>query len=355
MHFRLPRHANLWLKPYVWDRLVHHVRRPPIRKIWLAVTDHYEPFFGQASREIALERVHQWQREWPRIAELSPRDSSGRKPVYSFFYPEEQYDEQILDILAEFARAGIGDVEVHIHHDREGRHNFIDRMSVFLERLGRHGLLRREDGKTRFGFIHGNWALDNSLPEGRWCGLNDEISILRDLGCYADFTFPSGASYSQPRTVNSIYWCVDDPQRPKSYDSGIIAKRGEWERGDLLLIQGPLGLRAGRRFLPRMETGEIAGYDLANSTRVASWFDLAPRIDDQAFLKIYTHGAAERNLVPLLYEHGLATLFEAATQEARKRSIEIAFVSAREMYQAIRSTCVPGWSKQGTLNAALRR
>jgi hypothetical protein len=46
----------------------------------------------------------------------------------------------------------------------------------------------------RFGFIHGNWALDNSLPHGKSCGLDSEIALLRDLGCYGDFTMPSGAS-----------------------------------------------------------------------------------------------------------------------------------------------------------------
>ena len=33
-----------------------------------------------------------------------------------------------------------------------------------------------------------------SLPDGRWCGLNNELILLRDLGCYADFTLPSAPS-----------------------------------------------------------------------------------------------------------------------------------------------------------------
>ena len=39
---------------------------------------------------------------------------------------------------------------------------------------------------ARFGFIHGNWCLDNSRADGRWCGLNNELILLRELGCYAD-------------------------------------------------------------------------------------------------------------------------------------------------------------------------
>ena len=71
-----------------------------------------------------------------------------------------------------------------------------------------HGLLREQEGRTVFGFIHGNWALDNSLPHGKWCGLNGEIALLRDLGCYADFTMPSMPSAAQGRVVNQIYWCT---------------------------------------------------------------------------------------------------------------------------------------------------
>ena len=122
--------------------------------------------------------------------------------------------------------AGIADVEVHIHHDGEGEQDFVDRITQFIEVLhNRHGLLRQESGQVRFGFIHGNWALDNSLPNGRWCGLNNELVLLRDLGCYADFTLPSAPS-PLTRIVNTIYWATDDPCRPKSHDTGIPVKDG---------------------------------------------------------------------------------------------------------------------------------
>ena len=49
----------------------------------------------------------------------------------------------------------------------------------------RHGLLRAgpETGKIIYSFIHGNWALDNSRPDGRWCGVDNEIDILVETGC----------------------------------------------------------------------------------------------------------------------------------------------------------------------------
>src|SRR5205807_1625408 len=132
---------------------------------------------------------------------------------------------------AEMARLGVGDVEVHLHHDGEGEDDFVSRISRFTQTLSeRHSLLRRVNGQLVFGFIHGNWALDNSLPSGRWCGLNNEITLLKRLGCYADFTLPSAPSPAQTRTVNSIYWATDDPRRPRSHDRGAPVRiRGKEE------------------------------------------------------------------------------------------------------------------------------
>jgi len=53
------------------------------------------------------------------------------------------------------------------------------------------------------------------------------------------------------------------------------------------MITGPLGLRFAERLLPRLETGELAGYDLPTASRVRRWFDLAPAIGDDLFLKLY--------------------------------------------------------------------
>ena len=107
---------------------------------------------------------------------------------------------------------GVADVEVHLHHDNETSDGFIRKVNEFCRRLvDDHGLLRRHNGRIAFGFIHGNWALDNSRPDGKWCGLNGEIALLRDLGCYADFTMPSIPSATQSRIVNQIYWCTANP------------------------------------------------------------------------------------------------------------------------------------------------
>jgi hypothetical protein len=308
---------------------------PPLKRIWVTMADHYEPRWMGADWRTAQLRVALWLAEWPTIAKRCKPDSAGNPPLYTFFFPEEEYDPRLVEPLARMARKGIADVEVHLHHDGEGRQNFIDRITGFCNALhNEHGLLRQRDGKLTFGFIHGNWALDNSLPDGRWCGLNDEIQILRDLGCYADFTMPSGDSPTQSRLVNTIYYCTDEPERPKSYDEGSPVTPGKNINGDLLIIPGPLGIRWRDRLLPRIETGELAAGNLATRYRVRRWVNLAPRIGSDAFLKLYTHGAQERNSSVLLRD-GLESAFNMLVDEANRRNCALYFVSAWQMYLAI--------------------
>jgi hypothetical protein len=337
----LPRNAQLWLPGYVlgpWRRR----RRPAAGqgRVWLSICDHYEPLWSGADETLGRQRVDDWRRAWPAIAERY-RDDAGRTPCHTFFFPQEEYRPFFLEPLAEMTRAGVADVEVHIHHDEhvhpaQGWGTFDERMAAFLETLEKgHGLLRRDaGGRLRFGFIHGNWALDNSRPDGAWCGLNDELRRLRDMGCYADFTMPSGSSPTQSRLLNVIYRAVDDPERPRSYDTGVLVDPGRPGEGDLLMIPGPFALRWGGRLLPRMETGDIAGYDLPTPYRWERWLDVAPVVGRDVFVKVFTHGAQERNSKPLLHG-GLDSLYRYGLEACHRRGWQLRFASAWELAQAV--------------------
>jgi len=330
----LPRYAELWFPGYVRSRLRNWSPAPPGR-VWLAVTDHWEPFWAHPSDEVAAGRVALWARHWPEIA-ARHADAAGNHPKYTFYYPQEEYRPEFLDALAAMVCRRIADVDVHIHHGGEGEQTFLDRMGTYIETLAvRHGLLRRHEGRLVFGFIHGNWALDNSRPDGLHCGLNNEITLLRDLGCYADFTMPSGAHPTQSRLVNTIYWATDDPLRPRSYDSGVPVEPGRPGSGDLLMIPGPIGIRWGERFVPRLENAEIAQYDPPTAYRVRRWLDLAPRIGRDIFVKLHTHGAQERNSTLLLLEGGLDRLLRFFADECRRRGHQLRYVSTWEMRLAV--------------------
>jgi hypothetical protein len=332
----LPRHAELWFLPYVKERIRRSSLKPNPKRVWVAITDHYEPLGLGASVETALGRVARWRDRWPQIACDAPHDANGQPPQYSFFYPQEEYRRDLLEGIAEMVRGGVGDVEVHLHHDHEKRETFTEKIRDYCKRLTQdHGLLRQQDGRTVFGFIHGNWALDNSRPDGKWCGLNGEIALLGELGCYADFTMPSIPSPTQGRIVNQIYWCTNNPDnQPRSFDRGLEATAGGGRQGDLLMITGPVAMRFGGRLVPRVEAGEIAGYDMPTPDRVRQWFDVAPVVGDDLFIKLYTHGAVERNLEPLL-DQGLANLYRWIAEEAQRRGIRYYWATAWQMYCAV--------------------
>jgi hypothetical protein len=102
------------------------------------------------------------------------------------------------------------------------------------------------------------------------------------------------------------------------------------------MITGPFGIRWAERLVPRIETGEIAGNDVCSRYRARRWFNLAPVIGEDLFIKLYTHGAQERNSDVLL-KHGLLDMYKMVAHEARRRGTEIYYVSAWEMFKAVQA------------------
>jgi hypothetical protein len=337
---KLPRNAQLWLPGWFEARRRHRLHRFDATKpvtVHLMFADHFEPFWGKPSDAVARARVAAWVERWPAISE-GQRDDAGRPAQWTFFYPQEEYRPELLESLAGLSRRGIADVEVHIHHDGEGEADFLHRMQTFVTALSRdHGLLRGTNGRTVFGFIHGNWALDNSRPDGRWCGLNNELTLLRQLGCYADFTMPAAPDPCQTRLVNAIYWAVDDPVRPKSHDTGTLVQVGvRPPDGALLCVQGPLTVRPHPRWriVPSLEVGELAGYAPPSRGRVERWLDAAPRIANDVFVKLFTHGAPEKNAVPLLGGF-IAAAIDEVRAACRRRRWALSHATAAELVDAI--------------------
>ena len=332
------RGIHRWLTSY----LLGKSRRPDPDKpldVLVAVCDHYEPKRGNAPPAKAKARVQRWMNEYPRLFDRF-RDSDGCPPRHSFFYPAEEYEAEYLDMVAELCRAGYGEVEVHLHHDNDTAENLHGTLLDFKKTLAdRHGLLSRdrETGEVSYAFIHGNWALDNSRSDGRWCGVNNELDVLRETGCYADFTLPSAPSETQTRQINSIYWAVDDPERPKSHDTGIeLGVKARPERG-LLMIQGPLGFDWGSRkygIFPRIENGNLQKTQPPSEKRLDLWLRACVNIVSNpncVFVKLHTHGAEEPNQDVLLGEP-MVRFHEALRERAdRDRRFRFHYVTAREM------------------------
>lgn len=333
------RGLHRWLLPYLLSG--RRDRRPPGQPVHvlLAVCDHYEPKRAGAPPEKARARVEQWVRDYPRqFAEF--RDSDGYHPRWSFFYPAEEYEPEYLDMLAGLCHAGYGEVEVHLHHDNDTADNLRRTLLDFKHTLAdRHKLLCRDarTGEVAYGFIHGNWALDNARSDGRWCGVNNELDVLRETGCYADFTLPSAPSETQTSKVNSVYWAVDDPARPKSHDTGVDLATAPRPADSLLMIQGPLLLDWGRRkwgVLPAVENACLQKSQPPDPRRLDLWLRAAVRVPtrpDWYFVKLHTHGVNEPNQDVLLGEPMVR--FHRLLRERADRDplFHFHYVTAREM------------------------
>ena len=344
------RHIHRWLVPYAIQRLRRRrsgPRRSEPREIHLilAIADHFEPEHGGVSRDQAQRRVDHWVSEYPR-ALGDFRDSDGRPPRHTFFYPLETYQPEHLDALAEFCRAGFGEVEVHLHHEGDTAENLRATLCDYTRRLReRHGLLprHRRTGRLGFGFVHGDWALDNARPDGRCCGVNNELDVLREAGCYADFTLPSAPSCTQTRTINSLYRATDDPARPRSHETGRAVGDGPPPPGSLMLIQGPLVLdwrRRGWGLFPHVENGCLQASQPPSIDRLDAW--LAARVQvpsrpDWYFVKLHAHGAPEFEHPTLLGPPMIEFHRALAGRALGDPRFHYHYVTAREMYNLVRA------------------
>lgn len=306
------------------------------RHVLFAMCDHYEPLWGKAPIERGEDRVRAWEDGYPALVDRF-RDSGGRRPQHSFFFPGEEYAPQFMDALARLARGGYGEVEFHLHHDGDTAASLRETISGHLARMAGHGHFSRDaDGRPRYAFIHGNWCLANARQDGRWCGVDDELPVLWETGCYTDMTFPAAPDESQPNIVNQIYWPTGDLSRRRSYEQGTRATIGSRQDDRILMIQGPLALaRRPGKLSVRIDSSAIDHSDPPSPARVRTWVDQnihVPGRPEWVFVKLHTHGAPERNATVLLGEGG-SVLHETLTSRYNdgKRWI-LHYVSAREMY-----------------------
>ncbi|MEP7155930.1 MAG: hypothetical protein ABI905_09155 [Betaproteobacteria bacterium] len=340
------RNLHYWLPAYIHERLQPRCAPPAGgTDVYFCFADHYEPYGHGADAATARKRVSRWTESYPPIA-MRHTDSNGRHPVHSFFYPAEEYDPAVLDQVKTICSAGLGDVEVHLHHDNDTAENFGKALDTFKTQLHeRHGFLRRDpdSGEIVYCFIHGNWALDNSRPDGRWCGVDNELEVLVRTGCRCDMTMPSAPSDTQTAKINSIYFARGHAGHRKSHDTGRDVVRGQWGAPDeLLLVQGPLCLNwKSRKFglIPRIESAEISYDAPPTAERVELWEQCGVGVrgaEGHLFIKIHTHGAVEKTM-DMLFSGGFDTLWQSLETRFRDRpGYRLHYLSAWEMYQKIR-------------------
>lgn len=259
--------------------------------VLLIFADHFEP-----NRQLAT--VQRWLERYERMASRH-RDASGRMPQHTWFYPAEQYEPAIFEELRSAMRRRLGEVEFHFHHDYDTASSLRPDLELGLSRFNDFGFSRTVDGQTRFAFVHGNFGLDNSNGPF-YCGVNTELQMLRELGAFADFTFPSVYMDSQPPSVNSIYAAADDP-RPRSYDHAYPLDALDTGEADLMILQGPLIFAPSwhiRRLFLELDDADIHAAMPASPTRADRWVSAnvhVPSRPEWVFVKLFGHSAASED------------------------------------------------------------
>jgi len=349
------KNVHIWLGSYIAQELKRLMRPRNLPKpthIMFCFVDHYEPEWQSADADTQSRRVAEWINRYPKLAQKH-KDADGCSPKHTFFYPAEVYVKEHLEQLNKICAQGLGEVEIHLHHDNDTEGGLRQKLQKAKDDFIRHGFLGKNKltGETSFAFIHGNWCLNNSRKDGRWCGVNNETSILKACGCYADFTLPSAPSETQTITINTIYYPNGDETKPKSHNTGIPVAVGAVHEPPLrhiistqpIIIQGPLTFNWRHRkwgIIPKIENGDITGVNPPTTERVNLWIEQRIGIknkSDWIFVKVHTHGAQESNL-PVLLGESMDKMFSyLETIYNDGKNFILHYVSAREMYNMIKA------------------
>ena len=346
------RGVHRWGLGYVRQRL-RVLGLPAPQHVMFCVADHFEPFGRTIGRDgtmgggldgdAAMRRVIAWCKAY-RHAVAGARDDDGLPPRHTFFYPWDEYDPRVVDVVGQFCAQGFGEAEVHLHHRADTAAGLRARLVQCRETFAQeHGLLGRRSGTPGYAFVHGNWALCNSRPDGDWCGVAQELAVLRDTGCYLDCTFPSAPSPTQPRVVNRIYYGGDPVgDRCGHRCVGPVRVGGAPAADGVLMVQGPLGFSWRDRhawWRPRLENGEVTALHPLTLARLTHWCRLHVHVagrPDWLFVKLHTHGLDRLSQAGVTGDS--AREFHGALRAwCHASGMQLHYVAAREMYNIVKA------------------
>ncbi|MBN1349993.1 hypothetical protein JXJ21_11330 [candidate division KSB1 bacterium] len=342
----IKKNGYIWLMPWLSHWIKTKYKSSPVEgttHILFLFVDHFEPQNGEASKPQAISRIKKWLNQYPLIAK-NHHDADGRSPQHTWFYPCEK-DLSHLLYLADLPFNGFGEIELHLHHDNDNSGTLRRKLEIAKKEFMKRGacITAEQTPRQYYGFIHGNWALDNSRRDGKWCGVNDELTILKQTGCFADFTMPSAPHQTQTRKINSIYYAKDDPRKPKSHNKGTDATVGNRNRTDLLLVQGPLALSLPNgtgRWYPSIENGEIASDNPPTPKRIDQWINSQIHVKGRPnwiFIKVHTHGAPD-DQHPVLLGKPLDEMFSYLESKYNDgKNYHLHYITAREAFNIIKA------------------
>lgn len=344
-----------WLARYPLWRFGEFLRRPVFgaqkpQHVIIVVANHFEPGWNANNYSLDVDaqrrRLDDWHKKARKIGE-AVRDVDNTKFRHTNFYPAEQYNEKLLDTLAAIEREGLGETEIHLHHGVEKpdtsdnlRRRLIEFRDVLAER---HGVLSRfeNDWTPRYAFVHGNLALANSA-NNKFCGVDNEMQILAETGCYLDLTLPSAPDESQVPVLNSIYEATGNFAESAPHRTGKpLCANGEINKLPVILT-GALVFDWSRRMrglpLPKLEDGALSAAQPADLKRFYRWKNANIAVAHRAdwiFVKLYCHGFFDFDQDACIGERAKRFFAEIVEHGVKSGEYDVHFASARETFNLI--------------------
>lgn len=324
----------IWLPSYCLQPKQVHRALPRDVDIHVMVlfVDHFEP--AKKEKAAGVTKVKTWCEQYAAIAGRH-KDSDGVSPQHTWFYRYDYPNFECIRILSEYTYKGFGEIEFHLHHGYDTPESFSNTLCEGVAWFNQAGaMISAEQTPSRqFGYIAGNWALDNGRRDSSMSGVNTEIELLKAAGCYADFTFPAFGENSQPRKVNSIHYATSTP-KPKSYSTGVDLEVERPPSGDLMIFQGPIWVDWHRSCI---EYAAFESYTPYFTERLDYWLKAGIHVKGRPewlFIKLHTHGMQSRDVfLSAQLEHMLTDL----ESKFKQKPFNLHYVTAREAYNIVKA------------------
>lgn len=341
-----------WLMRYPFVRLNNFLQSKSEnpKHLIFTIANHFEPAWSDDGL-LGLDEQHRRLDHYYQLARKTGdavRDADGTKFRHTNFYPAEQYDYDIVQKAAQMQAEGLGEVEIHLHHgvetpDTSGNTRRI--LREFRDALAEeHKCLSRFDGtgKPKYAFVHGNLALANSA-DGLFCGVDDEMQILQETGCYVDMTLPSAPDITQVPMINRIYQC-DLPLTEKiPHRSGKSVEVGGGKPQLPLIFTGPLILNWTRRLsgglpFPRLDDGALVESQPMNQARLNRWVSADITVQGRPewiFIKLYCHGFFSQDQSACIGKKAQKFFSRIIENGEKTGAYKVYFASAREAFNMV--------------------
>ncbi len=352
-----------WLVRYPLNRAGSFLRQDSDKPkhIIFTIANHFEPSWS-ANGLLDLDTQRRRLDEYHKLARKTGEavlDADGTKFRHTNFFPAEQYNFEILEQVAQMQAEGLGEVEIHLHHGvekpdtaenlRKTLTNFRDVLAEEHKCLSRSG----EAGKPMYAFVHGNLALGNSAG-GKFCGVDSELQILQETGCYADFTLPSAPDETQVPMLNAIYECGLPLTEKIPHRAGRKVSTFGNQPQLPLIFTGPLVFNWTRRIkgipVPRIDDGALVESQTMDLPRLNRWLSANITVENRPewiFVKLYCHGFFDHDQSSSIGERARRFFSEVIENGEKTNDYKVHFASAREAFNMV-SAAIDG--KEGTPN-----